>query len=472
MGSLSRDSEPRSGLAWFYCLKSVEERRIPENILASIVKQLATQEDFSFAALLRVYSRKEERGFLSSRLTVLECQELIIGMAACFPSVVIVLDALDECHEETRGDLLEAFDDILEAGVPVKFLISSRPDPDIRMELDERLNRIISATDNAEDIMEYTRERLRQFQTSKKAIRHAKQGRVLIPLSLEEDIVRNIRERSDGMFLHAKLNLDHLLALDRRSDIEKALGLLPRGLLKTFDEVFERIESTDNDLGDIALRTFQWLLSQKGNADAWVLLSAVCYDVEKDNTAVQFDVSIDTVLKACQHLVIFVAEVDFRKNPTPPEPGFFRFVHFSVLEYCRRHRWDAAETHAFAAKVSLNHLLHWTHDRSQPWDCECALAFYSMDRWAYHAQKHELSGRDDATLIRLICYFTGFPGKLAVRIKEWYNIYSADRDTFMDLSWRNPGHYFVVHKRPQVSPTSALWHGRLPFAAPHLLSRP
>jgi hypothetical protein len=189
----------KTGLAFFYCLRSVDERRIPENILASVVKQLATQDDLSFSALLRIYSKKEERGFLSTRLTIAECQGLIQDMSACFSRVIVILGALDECHEETRDELITAFNTLLDSGISIKILISSRPDPDIRAELGDKANRSISATDNAGDIMEYTRERLRKFQMSKKAVRHVKGGAPLIPAYLEERIVSTIQNKSEGM---------------------------------------------------------------------------------------------------------------------------------------------------------------------------------------------------------------------------------------------------------------------------------
>lgn len=150
------------------------------------MKQLATQDDLSFSALLRIYSKKEERGFLSTQLTIAECQDLIQDMSACFSRVIVILDALDECHEETRDELVTAFNTLLDSGISIKIQISSRPDPDIRAELEDKANRSISATDNSGDIMEYTRERLREFQMSKKALRHVKGGIPLIPVDLEE----------------------------------------------------------------------------------------------------------------------------------------------------------------------------------------------------------------------------------------------------------------------------------------------
>lgn len=201
--------------------------------------------------------------------------------------------------------------------------------------------------------------------------------------------------------------------------------------MKTFDETFDRIASLDSDLRNIAFRSFQWLLSQDGEARDYELMAATCYDVEGDHDGVCFDVTVDTVLKACQHLIIFV------EDPHPPweedvgnlrRPsrltGYFRFMHLSVYEYCWEHRWRSADIHAFAAKVCLSHLLRWTPEAEEVGprgSYAYRLSRYSHMMWVFHAQKHaQASGRDTA-MIALIRKFTGFPGRLSAHFKEWHS---------------------------------------------------
>ena len=45
----------KTGLDFFYCLQSVDARRISENVFASIAKQLAAQNELGLSALLGVY---------------------------------------------------------------------------------------------------------------------------------------------------------------------------------------------------------------------------------------------------------------------------------------------------------------------------------------------------------------------------------------------------------------------------------
>jgi hypothetical protein len=99
------------------------------------------------------------------------------------------------------------------------------------------------------------------------------------------------------------MHIAHLLSLDRPSDIAKALPNLPRGLEKTYDEIFERIMSQEEGLRDIALRTFHWMLSQDGTSDLEQLLVAVCQDPDSDEIC-PVGLDPDVVLKACQNLLV------------------------------------------------------------------------------------------------------------------------------------------------------------------------
>lgn len=76
---------PVRAFAFFYCRRADAERRKPENILRSFLKQLALSRDKSLASLRTKYLEKKGGGFLSNALSSIECQELLIKMASIFP---------------------------------------------------------------------------------------------------------------------------------------------------------------------------------------------------------------------------------------------------------------------------------------------------------------------------------------------------------------------------------------------------
>jgi hypothetical protein len=180
-------------------------------------------------------------------------------------------------------------------------------------------------------------------------------------------------------FQWAALHLAHLLSLDRPSDISKALQSLPRGLEKTYGEIFERITNPDNSLREIAIRTFLWLLAQGGAAVGDQLLAVVCQDLDADEIH-PVDIDPETVLKACQNLVVQDKHLLIPPPPpppphharplTPPPPpspprlkwgssrkSLFRFAHLSVQEYCEKIQWTQQVAHTFAAKTCFLFLL-------------------------------------------------------------------------------------------------------------------
>jgi len=323
-------STSKRAFAYFYCRRTEAERRKPENILRSFLKQLALSNGKNLATLHTKYMEKKRQGFLSNSLSLTECQELLIKMISQYSKTILILDALDECEEDSRYNFMAVFSRLVEQNLPVRIIISSRPDDDISAEFGDGTNFKLSATDNSHDIMTFVHGKIEDYRNSKKSKRRINS---VISDELEQQIIDVFQEKSDGMsvilstsaarqlttsrFQWAALHITHLLSLDRPSDIEKALPNLPKGLEKTYSEIFDRITSPDNSLRDIAIRTFHWLLARDGNADVEQLLVIVCQDLENDEIR-PVDIDPETILKACQNLVVQEGEY----NPHDSAPSF------------------------------------------------------------------------------------------------------------------------------------------------------
>ena len=128
-----------SPTAFFYCARSTAEpeRAKPAEIMGALLRQLASSKpDLPVKEpVAKEYEsrRKKAEEDCSSlkKLTVQDCTRLIVELTKNHPAVLI-LDALDECEENTRHELLEAFDDIISNSTEVvKVFVSSRDDIDI-----------------------------------------------------------------------------------------------------------------------------------------------------------------------------------------------------------------------------------------------------------------------------------------------------------------------------------------------------
>lgn len=122
--------------AYFYCSRNPAEpgHSDPGAILASIARQLSCLGPGCPLLLLTIaaYDKQEDDAFADGPLQLHETRDLILQLAEHYLRVTIVIDALDECDQETRKDLLDAVEFILrEASTVIKIFISSRDDQDI-----------------------------------------------------------------------------------------------------------------------------------------------------------------------------------------------------------------------------------------------------------------------------------------------------------------------------------------------------
>jgi hypothetical protein len=185
-----------SPLAFFYCRRAETERRKPENILRSFLKQLALWHNKSLASLRTAYMEKKRQGFLSNTLSAVECQDLLVKMISQCPEAILILDALDECDEESRHNLIGVLNRLVENGLPVKILISSRRDEDITTEFEDRVNFSLSATENHDDIMRFVQGKIQEYRNSKTAKRKLNSA---ISTELEQQIIKVFLDKSNGM---------------------------------------------------------------------------------------------------------------------------------------------------------------------------------------------------------------------------------------------------------------------------------
>src|SRR2546423_4530877 len=100
-------------LAYFYCARNMAEpeRADPAEILRSILRQLSCLGSGAAIreSVVKKYKESEDDGFCPHRLTVEETVKLIIDITETDP-VTIIVDALDECTEGLRLELLEKLD--------------------------------------------------------------------------------------------------------------------------------------------------------------------------------------------------------------------------------------------------------------------------------------------------------------------------------------------------------------------------
>jgi len=169
-------------VVFFYCKRDEEDRRDRQKILLALVKQLAcplATDTGIYTEALGAYKKEQKDPSSRCQLSIKETLQLLDQLLKHYKHSAIVLDALDECPEETRGLIIEDLRSILDnAKHPVKVFIASRHSLDIEDGLQDLLHVRIEARDNAEDIENYVTKELALSVQKKKLLR----GRVSLEL--------------------------------------------------------------------------------------------------------------------------------------------------------------------------------------------------------------------------------------------------------------------------------------------------
>lgn len=179
--------------AYFYCDRNQSNRQDPTLILSSFVRQLSTSrnDDAIPCSTLQMYNQKRQTAFASGRLKLEESKTILSQLFQMYPQITLVVDALDECDKMTRLGFIELLDKLIaESSKPVKILISSRRDEDIKHHFEDGPNLEIRAIDNRDDIAMFVSHEITASQ---------KFWRFEISTALNELICNTLIDKSEGM---------------------------------------------------------------------------------------------------------------------------------------------------------------------------------------------------------------------------------------------------------------------------------
>lgn len=138
--------------AYFYCDRNQSDRQDQTLILSSYVRQLSTSQNRGAIprSTVQMYNQK---AFASEKPKLEESRTMLADLFQLYPQTTLVLDALDECDKETRLGFINILDKLIaESSKPIKIIISSRWDRNIKHRFKDGPNLEISAVDNQEDI--------------------------------------------------------------------------------------------------------------------------------------------------------------------------------------------------------------------------------------------------------------------------------------------------------------------------------
>ncbi|KAF9816779.1 hypothetical protein IEO21_03859 [Rhodonia placenta] len=309
---------------YFFCDAKDPRKRASAPIIKTLLAQILTMEDRcaymdDIQVLLKaILSKSHDYPF-----SVIDLGSHLETMLSSFTTVRIILDGIDECDDEVtaEGGLLDLLESCNRRGT--KLLYLSRTETHVSQRTKSWPSLHIGQTGTTEvDLQRYVGERLEQLQKRVPRIRNRQ--------SLGDEIYH----AAAGMFLYVRVITDHIAAMPNPTaeEVNNALHHSSAGLDQMYESYFEvlfRRNKGVDKLGDIAIRTLQWILFTAKPLQLHELNAMLATEPDYDDALLHHD--IQEVLTRSLGVLI-----DFAQDETGVY--YVRLVHQSLKEFLTRHR--------------------------------------------------------------------------------------------------------------------------------------
>ncbi|KAK2033526.1 hypothetical protein LX32DRAFT_679708 [Colletotrichum zoysiae] len=207
--------------------------------------------------------------------------------------LVLVLDGPDEM--ENPRDLKIILSPFIKTNCRV--LVTSRDIPEIRSTLNEASK--VEVLADASDLRAYVASRFQESDLDELIEKHP-------------DLEKDILEKSQGIFLLARLLVDHLVDLSTVKEMRKALQAYPTHLDQAFESSLERINAQSKSHSNLAHRVMGWIISAERQLQMSELTHGLATEEGVDMIDEENLVSAKTILKVCGGLVVFQGTAPLR----------------------------------------------------------------------------------------------------------------------------------------------------------------
>ncbi|KZV66219.1 hypothetical protein PENSPDRAFT_97606 [Peniophora sp. CONT] len=308
----------------------------------------------------------------------------------------IVIDALDECPERAREDLLHLLGHLCnfrsDDDIDLRVLVTSRPEPDIRNGLSSLATHTLNvnvAREHTEDIRNYIISQL--FDATSLSYSNWDD-------SIKWIVFDVLIQRSNGMFLWVVLQVQDLRHC-AANDVERALDELPSDLYGTYERILKRFPSKPAMITR-ARQVFECIAFARESLSAAAVAEILSIDF---NSVVPYVVSASqmhtetVILRTCPRLLEIVSGYEGHT--------IVQFIHRSVKEFltsatlrqatsspAHPYNIDKSSAHLTLAKICLTAL-----------DVDGALS--SVQGYADRHWYDHVSSRNDDTLGELLDSF-------------------------------------------------------------------
>ncbi|KAJ7080036.1 hypothetical protein C8R44DRAFT_895528 [Mycena epipterygia] len=335
------------GVAVIYLNHKELDAYSPSNLLTSLWRQLVLGKPIGPNVRELYQKHREPR----TRPSLAEARTVLDSIIETYSKVFILVDGLDE-YPEAQCDTLLGH--LCYLGYGVKLLIASRP----HITFNYRIYfETLEIRAREVDIRKYLEGQILKSPRLSKHIQNSP--------DLREAMEARIVQRSDGMFLLAKLHIDSLATKLTVQGVREALESQPQGMHDTLNEVVDRINRQDEEERALAWLVLSWVTNSRRPLEPSELRVALA--VQEGTTELNTENLLDTetILSVCAGLVIINKE-DNKVRP----------IHHTIQDYLERildREFPRARNKITA--TCITYLLFETFPRHNIGDARCKYLF-------------------------------------------------------------------------------------------------
>ncbi|KAJ4267560.1 hypothetical protein NW762_003668 [Fusarium torreyae] len=362
----------RHSLAFLFCDYNSQEKQRALDLLLAILKQLVSGLSSIPKALTALYE-KHQRG-KSKPHSLGDLTKAIEGVAECYDTVYIVIDALDECSDTDRDDLVSHLR--LLQGLNIKLMVTSRRIGTIEEEFEAFENSgELEIVADAEDIKRFV---------------HGELPRLARCVSRDENlknlVASTIAEAADGMFILVRLQFELLVGEPTATKIKSTLQALPKGskkLFKAYVKTIARLENQSSGHTHLARTVLAWTVNAKRSLTVRELQHTLATEIGDLDSYQDNVTDMSYILLACVGLIM-----------VETESQVMRLVHYTAYEYLNEN-WasSVSDSQRDMAERCITYLLFKSFssetclDRDKYHERLGNYVFrgYAAQNWGYHA---------------------------------------------------------------------------------------
>ncbi|KAG2011164.1 ankyrin repeat domain-containing protein 50, variant 2 [Coprinopsis cinerea AmutBmut pab1-1] len=367
-----------------YCRYS--EQLTVKDILEALIKQFIAADPSLTTLAESLYEKHRKQ---KTRPTQRELLDLVRQMESRFDIVFYVIDGLDEARVETQFDLILAIN-----ALRGQFALTSRPLQTLQSGLPT--TKFYSVKAHKSDIVRLVVQKIK---------RNPGFYSLLQRHSYLDELVQSIADKSNGMFLHAALQIEFVQHCRTIVKLKDVLQRFPAKIEDLYVETMKRINEQEQPTADLANHVLLWLVFGQGALTFPDLQHALRLTLpDHDGEVHKHD-----LLSVCCGLVT----VEENTN-------LVRLVHYTAHEslppVLKRY---LQEPHGLLFKATTRRLIEcgvvanqkgfsrWYY--VQEGLAREPLLKYSYDHWAYHARESMANPIYADAVRQFVCQCTSFP---------------------------------------------------------------